>query len=286
MHIHRDVLKEEVTRGYFQQVFGKRAQELSPFGGPCATLPWDDQYTVQMFLNWTLRLSLTSTDDFVCKRKFCTMEERSDILDKVLNLNLFAERCRITQLQDDSLALFIQLCKEERCPLQVDHVRKCYDNTTKHAKIRQFLLRLTLWIIRDRTRGEMIKRDWDMEEIIPLSSNAKDSQLEMDLRALIFHPSNGRDWEATDPRKAPPCEFHQHGIHNICPYGEVNGFQIVVDEQSGNTSAGGVTVDKQQSSGNKRLQWGFDLVPEILRPVRPLSYEIEAAEWEKWDDEK
>ncbi|KAB8289977.1 hypothetical protein EYC80_010304 [Monilinia laxa] len=287
MYIHRDILQNKVTQGYFEQVFGKRAQELSPFGGPCATLLWDDWYTVRMFLSWTLCLSLTSTDKFVYKEKFCTMEERSDLLDKVLNLNIFAEKYRITKLQDDSLALLIQICKEERCPLQVYHVKKCCDYTNKHAKVRQFLVQFTLWIMRDRTRAELHKRDWEMSEIIMAHSDGNnDSQLEIDLKALIFNPRNGPDWEATDPRRAPPCEFHQHGIHNICPYGEVDGFQIVDDQQSRNTPAGSVTVNKQQRSGNKRLQWGFDLVPEILRPVSLLSYEEEAEEWEKWDYEE
>ncbi|RAL62361.1 hypothetical protein DID88_004927 [Monilinia fructigena] len=221
MYIHRDILKNKVTQGYFEQ------------------------------------------------EKFCTMEERSDLLDKVLNLNLFAEKYRITELQDDSLRpIDSTMQRGERCPLQVDHVKKCCDYTDEHAKVRQFLVQFTLWIMRDRTRAELHKRDWDMREIIKMHSNGQDdSQLEIDLRALIFNPRNGSDWEATDPRRAPPCEFHQHGIHNICPYGEVNGFQIVDNQQSRNTSTGGVTVNKQQRPGNKRSCWGFNLVPEILRPI-------------------
>ncbi|QSZ35776.1 hypothetical protein DSL72_006898 [Monilinia vaccinii-corymbosi] len=283
MHIHRNILRPE-TRGYFKKVFGKRALKLSTSEGPCAYLPNDDWYTVGMFLRWTRHRSLTSTDKFVYKKEICTKEERLDILQKVLNLNLFAEKYHITQLQDDALALFIQLCKEEGCPLKIAHVKKCYDNTTEHAKIRQFLLRFTLWIIRDHTRVEIQKRGWNLAEIISMNFTKKDSQLETDLRALIFHHSNGAGWKAPDPRRAPPCEFHQHDKDEVCPYYKDDGFQMIepvdamecvegdiandecVNEPNDNKSKGDVKTSTQEVGESERPRWGVDLVSDILRP--------------------
>ncbi|KAI9646441.1 hypothetical protein NHQ30_004433 [Ciborinia camelliae] len=257
MYIHSKLLRRK-TRGYFEQVFGKGTLKLSPPESPCAHLPDDDWYTVGMFSLWTRRRSLTSSDKFVHKKETCSKEERLDILEKVFNLNLFSEKYQITELQDDALTLFIQLCREEDSPLKIAHIKKCYEHTAEKSKFREFLKALLFYVLSRPLETEAYnKMGWDLTEIINMDKTRKDTKLEEEVMGLMSI-ATGQFPDFPDPRNAPACEFHQHGKEEGCPYQEDDGFEIVeaieameiseeeaIEKVKGNEVTGGAQIAKQ-----------------------------------------
>ncbi|KAL2061900.1 hypothetical protein VTL71DRAFT_7278 [Oculimacula yallundae] len=179
-----------------------------------AILPEDDPDAFDMFASWLYRGYVTSPCD-----GFGVHKRRQTPLDNFIRLLIFAEKYGLVGLADNTMDMLIeaQINDKSRPGEKMDAI--AYEGTHEGSVLRLYISRSWAYTV----LAYKDKEPWASSSIGPIGKKA--NELLADGLSLLRDLNNVKPLAGKklieDPKLAPPCDYHQHGKDEVCPYAKL-----------------------------------------------------------------
>ncbi|KAG9242334.1 hypothetical protein BJ878DRAFT_482108 [Calycina marina] len=199
-HIHKSILCEHSD--FFQKMFNSNLLEGIT---NTATLPEDDPNTFEVFVGWIYRGTIEVPNT-------TTREKFNSRVGSLKLLFFFAEKYSLVPIMDRAMNMLIEHQNATHTLFTCDSMRNVYQTTRQTSRLRLYASRTFAYVMMhfgDGERGD----NWATNELQQLAVDEPDIMLNA-MMALRKHDGLPID----HPRKAPKCDYHQHGPKEPCPY--------------------------------------------------------------------
>ena len=174
-----------------------------------AALPEDDPVSYKMFLSWLYQDRIPVPQPSRLSGGMCEVEQ-------LCRLFIFAEKYNIIQLADRTMDLLTDYLKKKNWQLDERTMSLCYQLTHQNSKLRLFVCGSYVYItlhfpFPNKTKdGRSL---WQNQDMVKLLKNTDD--LLADFYGMLRLQAGKLQ---VDPRDTLPCDYHQHGKNEVCPY--------------------------------------------------------------------
>ena len=200
--IHKTLLCAKVT--FFDKMFNGPFSEAST---QTASLTDEEVASFKLFLGWLYQDRIPVPPSFAQ----CGMGE----IEQLCRLFALAEKYNVTLLADQTMDFMTAFMKKRCWTLSSVLIGTCYEITHQSSKLRIFACRFhvyqTLHYPSDATGTARVT--WSNREMLKVLKNSDD--LFADFYGMLrLQAGKSR----VDPRYELPCDYHQHGKNEMCPY--------------------------------------------------------------------